>query len=73
MNGVMDALKRARQLAILAHKQEGGRVIIPGPGRLCDEHDVLEYSDTVTIEVGRLHKRIRPALWGGAVDDRHVY
>jgi len=29
--------------------QEGGTIVVPGHGRLCDQADVLEYRDMVTI------------------------
>ncbi len=29
--------------------QEGGTLVIPGHGRICDEADVVEYRDMVTI------------------------
>jgi hypothetical protein len=32
-----------------ARYQEGGTYVIPGHGRLCDEAEVVEYRDMVTI------------------------
>jgi hypothetical protein len=29
--------------------QEGGTLVIPGHGRICDEADVVEYRDMITI------------------------
>jgi len=50
INGVIAALNRIIDIAIPDHKvQEGGTMIIPGHGRLCDEQDVIEYRDMVTI------------------------
>jgi cyclase len=50
VNGVIAALNRIIDLAIPDHKvQEGGTMIVPGHGRLCDEQDVIEYRDMVTI------------------------
>jgi cyclase len=50
VNGVIDALNRIIDIAIPDHKvQEGGTMIVPGHGRLCDEQDVIEYRDMVTI------------------------
>ena len=36
-------------LTIPADRQEGGTMVIPGHGRLCDEADVVEYRDMLTI------------------------
>ena len=49
INGVIAALNHILDLAIPKDKQEGGTYIIPGHGRVCDEADVLEYRDMVTI------------------------
>lgn len=47
--GIIDSLNRILDLAVPADRQEGGTMIIPGQGRLCDEADVLEYRDMLTI------------------------
>lgn len=47
--GIIDSLNRILDLAVPADRQEGGTMIIPGHGRLCDEADVLEYRDMLTI------------------------
>ena len=39
--------------------QEGGTYIIPGHGRLCDEADVVEYREMVTIVRDRVQDLIR--------------
>ena len=49
INGVIAALNRVLALSIPKNKQEGGTYIIPGHGRVCDEADVVEYRDMVTI------------------------
>ena len=36
-------------IAIPKHQEEGGTYIVPGHGRICDEFDVVEYRDMVTI------------------------
>jgi cyclase len=41
-------------LALPALMQEGGTMIIPGHGRLCDEADVVEYRDMVVIVRDRI-------------------
>lgn len=49
IEGVIKALNIILDLCVPRHEQEGGTYVIPGRGRLTDEHDVLEYRDMVTI------------------------
>jgi glyoxylase-like metal-dependent hydrolase (beta-lactamase superfamily II) len=52
VQGELAALNQILDLAIpegpLVY-QEGGTIVVPGHGRLCDQADVLEYRDMVTI------------------------
>jgi glyoxylase-like metal-dependent hydrolase (beta-lactamase superfamily II) len=47
--GELDGLNHILDITIPADKQEGGTYVIPGHGRLCDEADVVEYRDMLTI------------------------
>jgi glyoxylase-like metal-dependent hydrolase (beta-lactamase superfamily II) len=49
VQGIIDALNRIIELSVPERNQEGGTLIIPGHGRLCDESEVVEYRDMVTI------------------------
>ena len=49
IDGEIDALDHILDLTIPGKTQEGGTYVIPGHGRLCDEADVVEYRDMVTI------------------------
>jgi glyoxylase-like metal-dependent hydrolase (beta-lactamase superfamily II) len=49
IQGVLDGLNLILDIAIPAHEQEGGTLIIPAHGRISDEADVVEYRDMVTI------------------------
>jgi glyoxylase-like metal-dependent hydrolase (beta-lactamase superfamily II) len=49
IQGEIDGLNRILDVTIPAQQQEGGTMVIPGHGRLCDEADVVEYRDMVTI------------------------
>jgi cyclase len=49
IQGEIRALNHILELAVPEIAQEGGTMIIPGHGRLCDEADVTEYRDMVTI------------------------
>jgi glyoxylase-like metal-dependent hydrolase (beta-lactamase superfamily II) len=49
LQGIIDGLNKIIDLAIPADTDEGGTIIIPGHGRICDEIDVVEYRDMLTI------------------------
>jgi cyclase len=59
VNGMIDALNRIIDLTVPAEKQEGGTMVIPGHGRLCDEADVVEYRDMLTIVRDRVQAMIK--------------
>ena len=54
INGLVGALNYILDLTVPAEKQEGGTIVVPGHGRLCDEADVVEYRDMVTIVRDRI-------------------
>jgi glyoxylase-like metal-dependent hydrolase (beta-lactamase superfamily II) len=62
IDGVIMALNRIIELTVPAEKQEGGTLVIPGHGRLCDEADVVEYRDMVTIIRDRIKSMIEMGL-----------
>lgn len=62
INGVVDALNRILDLTVPADKQEGGTYVIPGHGRLCDEADVVEYRDMVTIIRDRIQDMVKKGM-----------
>ena len=49
-------------LAVPAHHEEGGTFIVPGHGRICDEFDVLEYRDMVTIVRDRVQAMMKKGM-----------
>src|SRR5580704_10459029 len=49
IHGEVKALNHLLELTVPEISQEGGTMVIPGHGRLCDEADVTEYRDMVTI------------------------
>jgi len=49
IDGIIAALNHIIEITVPEEKQEGGTLVIPGHGRLCDEADVVEYRDMVTI------------------------
>jgi hypothetical protein len=58
----VDALNRILDLTVPAEKQEGGTMVIPGHGRLCDEADVVEYRDMVTIVRDRILDMVQSGM-----------
>ncbi len=49
IQGEIRALNHILDLTVPEMLQEGGTMVIPGHGRLCDEADVVDYRDMVTI------------------------
>jgi hypothetical protein len=49
VNGTIAALNRLLEITVPAKYQEGGTFVLPGHGRICDEAEVVEYRDMVTI------------------------
>jgi glyoxylase-like metal-dependent hydrolase (beta-lactamase superfamily II) len=59
VNGVIAALNRVLEITVPAKYQEGGTYVIPGHGRVCDEAEVVEYRDMVTIVRDRIADLIK--------------
>lgn len=49
IQGVLDGLNLMLQIAIPKNLQEGGTMIVPGHGRICDVADLAFYQEMVTI------------------------
>jgi hypothetical protein len=49
VQGVIDALNAIIELTVPERNQMGGTRVIPGHGRICNEADVVDYRDMVTI------------------------
>ncbi len=62
IQGVIAGLNRIVELAIPADEQEGGTLIIPGHGRLCDVADVVFYQEMVTIIRDRIQDLINKGM-----------
>lgn len=58
IQGIIDGLIRILDLAIPGEKEEGGTMIVPGHGRLCDEADVEFYREMVTIVRDRVQAMV---------------
>ena len=69
INGEIAALNRLVELAIPSVpivSREAGTLVIPGHGRVCDQLDVVEYRDMVTI----IRDRIRDLVKAGTTLDQ---
>jgi len=62
IQGEIDALNNILDIAVPKHDEEGGTYIIPGHGRICDEFDVLEFRDMVTIVKERVEADIKKGM-----------
>lgn len=62
IDGVIAALNDIIDVAIPGINDEGGTLIVPGHGRLCDESDVVRYRDMVTIVRDRIRSMIKRGM-----------
>jgi glyoxylase-like metal-dependent hydrolase (beta-lactamase superfamily II) len=62
INGIIEGLNVVLEIMVPKHNQEGGTMVVPGYGRIGDEHDVLEYRDMLTIIRDRVQAGIRKGL-----------
>ena len=58
IQGVLNALNHILDLAIPEFRTEGGTMIVPGHGRICDSADLGYYRDMVTIIRDEIRKMI---------------
>lgn len=49
IQGEIAALNDILEKTVYKHEEEGGTLIIPGHGRVCDEYDVSEFRDMLAI------------------------
>ena len=64
IEGEIAALNRLSELAVASVpivSREAGTIVIPGHGRLCDQFDVIEYRDMITI----IRDRVRDLVNAG--------
>lgn len=63
IQGIIDGLNRLiYQVTIPAEKQEGGTMVIPGHGRICDQADVVYYQEMVIIIRDRIRDMINKGM-----------
>jgi len=59
VQGEIDALNDILNRTVYQHESEGGTLIVPGHGYLCDEHEVVEYRDMLVIVRDRVQALIK--------------
>lgn len=62
IGGLIAALNEIIDITVPRDKEEGGTIVVPAHGRLCDEADVVEYRDMVTIIRDRIQDMIARKL-----------
>jgi glyoxylase-like metal-dependent hydrolase (beta-lactamase superfamily II) len=62
LTGIIAALNQILALAIPNDQEEAGTYIVPGHGRICDEADVTEYRDMVTIIRDRIQDMVKKGM-----------
>jgi cyclase len=58
IQGLIDALNQILRITVPLKYEEGGTYVIPGRGRMCDEADVVEFRNMVTIVRDRVRDMI---------------
>ena len=69
IEGIIAGLNRILDLAFPEFRLEGGTMVIPGHGRLCDSADVAYYRDMVTIIRDRVKDMIRKGMTLAQIKD----
>jgi cyclase len=62
VEGEIKALNKIIDITVPAKYQEGGTLVIPGHGRLCDEADVVEYRNMLTVIRDRVKDMIHKGM-----------
>jgi cyclase len=59
INGLIAGINHILRITVPSKNEEGGTYVIPGHGHLCDEADVSDYRDMVTIVRDRVQDAIK--------------
>ena len=62
VSGLLNSLNKILEITVTGRMQEGGTKVIPGKGRICEEAEVVEYRDMVTIVRERVQDMITRRL-----------
>jgi glyoxylase-like metal-dependent hydrolase (beta-lactamase superfamily II) len=62
LQGILDALNRILDITAPEFNNQGGTLVVPGHGRICNESDVAEYRDMTTIIRDRIQAMIEKGM-----------
>jgi glyoxylase-like metal-dependent hydrolase (beta-lactamase superfamily II) len=62
IEGVVSALNNVIDLTVPERNQMGGTRVVPGHGRICNEADVVDYRDMVTIIRDRVQAMVKKGM-----------
>lgn len=62
IGGEIDAINWLLDLLVPGEKEEGGTMVVPGHGRVCDESEVMEYRDMLTIVRDRVKSMVEKGM-----------
>ena len=62
IQGIVEALDRIVDLIIPVYGQEGGTMVVPGHGRLCDLGDVINYREMTIIIRDRVQDMVKKGM-----------
>jgi cyclase len=62
INGFLDGVNRILDMVITVYGQEGGTMLVPGHGRLCDAGDLINYREMTTIVRDRVQDMIKKGM-----------
>ncbi len=72
IQGEIDALNNIIDITVPRHEEEGGTYVIPGHGRVCDEWEVVEFRDMVTIIRDRVQAEIKAGKTLAQIKEDHL-
>ena len=59
VQGEIQALNDILKRTVYRHEGEGGTIVVPGHGYVCDEHEVVEYRDMLVIVRDRMQAMVK--------------
>jgi glyoxylase-like metal-dependent hydrolase (beta-lactamase superfamily II) len=59
VQGEIQALNDILKRTVYGHEGEGGTIVVPGHGYVCDEHEVVEYRDMLVIVRDRVQAMVK--------------
>jgi cyclase len=62
MQGHLDALNRILDITVPRFNEQGGTMVVPGSGRLCNESDVDDYRNWMTMVKDRVQEMIKKKM-----------